>query len=353
MLSQPLATARYVFGGYQKVMFIVHLAGPLLLLPLLSPTAALVGAANLVILLMATWYGKYTILLGAQAPVLPGLYLAAAYGMRNLAGRETWLLRRLVPARPFQDRGRILVAAAAGLLAAALLAHYFFFLRTMPWWRFKVYDRPERVAELRRVIPRDATLCASYRLATHFTDQRELHLAPSHLLDAGYAALDLNDDWAWLSNIGYRARLLRSRDYAPVFAKGGYLVFQRGAAPMDLSAYRRRQPPNPQYPVGQRLEAFATLIGYDATPTPLGLQLTLYWRCDRPTTDDYGVTLDVRQPERAELKWSYMPAEGVLPTWRWRPGEIIVDPLILLGVAPPRSGPPLSSIVLQAIQPAK
>ena len=349
IVRHPLDTLAYIFGSTARVFLLLHLLVPLLLVPLLSPSASLVWLASAAILLMANFYGKHIILIGAQSPALAGLYLAAAYGLRNLAERPTAVLRRLLPAGVFGDRERVLRAAAVGVVAASLAAHYFFFVRTVPWGRFVVGERAKKVAELRRRIPRDASLCASYRLASHFTDQAELFVAPINLGGTDHIVLDLYDDVAGLATMAsYRSHILRSGRYAPTFADDGFLIFQRGGGGDLASSYRLRHEPTCQYTVGKSLEGFAALIGYDARPTRAGLELTLFWRCERPTDADYAVRLVVAGEEQPTA-WRRLPADGVLPTWAWRPGDVICDQVTLPGVALPLVAAPLLDVGLEPI----
>ncbi len=351
VLRDPLGWLATVFDEPVKVFFLLHLLVPLLLLPIFSPSALLVGMANFAILTMAGWYGKYVILIGAQASVLPGIYLAAVFGLKNLADRDTWLLRRLRVVRRLGDRERVMRAAACGLIAAAALTHYFFFLRTVPWKKnFVVTERDRTVRKLRQMILRDRSLCASYRLASHFTDQRDLYVARdvpgrhgvTHhtLLECDYVLLDLYDDWVGLPILcRYRNEILRSGRYAPIFAHDGFLIFQRGERGLDLRArYVLRQPRQPQHRYGETFAGFATLVGYDAKPTDAGLQLTLYWRSERKVDKDYAVQLTLRalkdgQPTR--IGWRYAPCDGILPTWQWKPGDVMVDGVIIPGHKPP------------------
>ena len=355
--KDPLRWLAFVFGDRVKLFFLLHLLVPLLLLPLLSPTATLVWLASFTILATSSWYGKYIILIGAQAAVLPGLYLSAVYGLRNLGERRAWLVRRLIRGDP----QRIVRSAALGLLAAAALTHYFLFLRTMPWRRYVVTERHRMVGELRQRIPRDASVCASYRLASHFIDQRDLYLARDDpdrpgvadvpITWADYVVLDSHDSWAGMATIArYRSAVLRSGRYGAVFAQDGFLIFQRGARGIDIdNAYRPPKGREPSHRWGETLQGFATLLGYDAQQTDAGLELTLYWKCWETTAVDCAVKLAVAGAPGA---WRHLPADGLLPTWAWRPGDVVLDRVTLRNLGLPPDGlPPLRDVAFEAFFP--
>ncbi|MBL7224194.1 MAG: DUF2079 domain-containing protein [Candidatus Brocadiae bacterium] len=334
VVRHPLDTLAYMFGKPLKVWFLLHLLVPLLLLPLLSPSAAGTWAASFAILVLARYHAKHTLLIGSQAPALAGLYLAAVYGLKNLSERRGIVLRRLVPARWLGDGKGVMRAAAAGLVVAAVLSGYFFFVRTMPWGRFRVAPRTRIVSELRERIPRDVSLCASYRLASHFTDQADLYLAPTNLAGARFVALDLYDEWAGLPTMaGYRATLLRSPLYAPVFARDGFLIFEREGRSDLFKGYLVEAVPEGVWPEGGTFDGFATLLGIGEASAPGGIELTLYWRCEKPTDRDLAVVLHFTCVDwRSARSWRYLPADGVLPTWMWKPGQIIADRIVVPGL---------------------
>jgi hypothetical protein len=236
----------------------------------------------------------------------------------------------------------------------------------MPWGRFVVTERARTVRELRRRIPRDASLCASYRLASHFTDQADLYVArdvPGQhgvtyhtLLQTQYVLLDLYDNWVGLPiTARYRNEVLRSGRHGAIFARDGFLIFQRGAKGIDLDArYKLQGEARPQHRYGETLAGFATLLGYDAKPTGTGVELTLYWRCEKETAEDFAVQLVVpaaKGEEPKQIMWRHLPADGLLPTWAWKRGEIIVDRVTIPGLSLPRDGRPLIlNVVLEPIK---
>ncbi len=362
IVVHPLRFLAGVLGTRTKVFYLLHHLVPVLLLPLLSPTAALVAAASFAMLAMASYYSKFIIPFGQQAEILAGVYLAAAYGLSNLCERPTRLHRWLVPKWLCAERERLLNAAGVGLVAAGALSCYFFFVRSIEWRQFRRSERAAILSELRQKTPRTGSLCASYRLASHFTDQQELYVAPIGLTQADYVVLDLYDDTVALSTMAsYRARLLRSPSYGLVYANDGFLIFRRGAPDAGIAEQVRnpkseiRNGPKPQYVLNQPLGGFATLLGYDAKEADGGLELTLYWRCDKATEDDCVAALllasrgERRGARPAARGILHLVTHGVLPTWAWRPGDIIEDRLLLRDTPLPPGAPPLAAVRLETL----
>jgi len=355
VLRDPLGFLAYTLGDRAKFFFLLHMIAPVLLVPLLSPSAMLVGAASFAILTMANFYGKYTIYIGAQSPVLAGVYLATVYGLRNLAWREGWALRRLVPRSIGSDRQRLLRAAAAGVMAAAALSGYFFFGRSVEWSAFRASKRGETVAELRRIIPRGSSVVASCRLGAHFTDQRDMCVAPKNLMYADYVVLDLRDDWAGLAAMAQcRRQLLESPDHGVVFSREHFIVFKRGGADADLAAALKvKDVPDFQHRVDRNVDGAAILLGYDVRQTPGGAELTLTWRCESTTDADRAVRVVLAtdaEREDGKFGWRYLPAGGLLPTWAWNVGDIIVDRVTIPGIRLVEDRPPVLDVEFEALR---
>jgi len=354
VIGHPLDFIACILGTKTKVFFLLHMVVPVLFLPVLSPTAALVGAASFAMLAMASYYSKYIIPFGQQVEILAGLYLAAICGLRNACERPTAIHKWLLRSHVFRDRARVLVSAGVGLLVAGALANYFFFVRSVEWRQFRPARRARAVAELRQGTRRTGSLCASYRLASHFTDQEELYVAPIGLLQADQAVLDLYDSFVPLATMAdYRARLLRSPRYGLVYARDGFLIFKRGASdPGVAGRFRITRDVRPRFTAGEPASEFATLLGYDATESDGSLELTLFWRCERETVADCAAVLLFRSDgERRAMR--HLPTHGVLPTWAWRPGEVIRDPVSVPWVfGGGGDSPPLVSVRLEPLPEA-
>jgi len=83
--------------------------------------------------------------------------------------------------------------------------------------------------------------------------------------------------------------------------------------------------PEIQHPIEVNFEGRIKLLGYDdSRPTPHASHLTLYWQAQQPLTDDYQVSLRLRDEEGHY--WGRLdrrPAAYLYPTTRWKVGELL------------------------------
>jgi len=104
-------------------------------------------------------------------------------------------------------------------------------------------------------------------------------------------------------------------------------------------------PENPviiQYPQTANLNDEISFLGYDLDKTRLvpgeALHLRLYWRAERPVSQDWSIfthLLDSQETVRGQM--DKVPLDGLYPTSRWLPGEVVDDDfeLVLAADAPP------------------
>jgi hypothetical protein len=87
--------------------------------------------------------------------------------------------------------------------------------------------------------------------------------------------------------------------------------------------------PDPQYPLDVVLGDRVRLLGYDLATTAVrpgeSLTLTLYWEALVPFDQNYQVFTHLFDGEIIG-QHDGAPECGVMPTTRWEPGQIIVDP---------------------------
>lgn len=118
------------------------------------------------------------------------------------------------------------------------------------------------------------------------------------------------EDGAWLSP---RPGASDAAPHAPLFALD-YQPREWTALPADARLLDAR--------VGE-----FTLVGYQVTAAPDALWVTLYWRADEPSAEDYIVFVHLVAPDGSILaQHDGPPAGGLSPTSAWRPETIIEDP---------------------------
>lgn len=91
--------------------------------------------------------------------------------------------------------------------------------------------------------------------------------------------------------------------------------------------------PSPEYRSGVQVGDLAVLTGYtlEGLPAPgQPLTLTLFWEVRGLTPVGYSVFVHL-QDDEGELvaNWDGEPLEGLYPTWRWWPGQLVVERRVL------------------------
>jgi len=231
------ATVRALLD-YKRIVFLLHLLVPTALISTLAPSALLVGALAFLGIILADDVSKYSVVLGHQAVLIPVVMAATAYGMRKAVGSERlsgWLgLGQNQGSR--RDAANFL---AVLLLTSALLSSYYF--GVTPWSRkfpketFALTPRAGTVHTIKQMIPREASVAATHRLAAHFTDQEDLFYFPwkhdrQNYKKADWVIIDFHDDWADKQKLGAIARELSVSGAYEVeagFQKQGFLIFKR------------------------------------------------------------------------------------------------------------------------------
>ncbi|MGQ9674290.1 MAG: exosortase-associated EpsI family protein [Chloroflexota bacterium] len=94
-----------------------------------------------------------------------------------------------------------------------------------------------------------------------------------------------------------------------------------------------------QHTLGANLGDKVTLLGYDVSAATVrpgdALTVTLYWRPTDVMDEDYTVFLHVLNPpgvdakERVLAQFDSLPFEGMFPTSRWKPGQVLKQALNL------------------------
>ncbi|MBM4078081.1 MAG: DUF2079 domain-containing protein [Planctomycetes bacterium] len=312
--------------GRDQLIYLGHMLAPVALLPLLSPSAACVGALSLFLLLVSDSPTLHSVLFHYTAWIIPAVFLAVVYGLKNMATR---------PSRSVRVRNP-LAAGVTALLVATVLSHYFFspspLSRAFNPGPLLPNKRAKVVAKLREATPRSATMSASEKVAAHFTDRAGLFVAPLGVGKTDYAILDLEasgENW----DIAFRCRnqLLQDERYRACLAMDNFIAFER--KPRDVPALLRALRAIPEEKAVQEaqftrvnghLEFAARLItkGQGAAEC----QVHLLWRCIQMTDKDLCPVLTVRDGLGAEARVGpYLILRGAHPTFLWKTGEVFQE----------------------------
>jgi uncharacterized membrane protein len=217
-------------GGAGRVWFLVALLLPVGFLPLCHLSRLAICLPVLVLHLMNAHPQVHSILWHYHAPLMPFLYFAAPGGVR-------WLSKRVGDRFP-RAAGNLTSALVAFAFTAALLSNVLFSRsvlsaafhhRVPPYRQVSLADarvRLQALADLKQLIPQDASVCATEFLANHFTHFRRIRLFPDGRRDADYIVVDLHDRW-----LGDHVRLVHEMKTDPAFE----LLAERE----DLCLFRR------------------------------------------------------------------------------------------------------------------
>jgi len=231
ILTHPLNILRLVLGHNQRI-FLMHLFLPVGFLSILSPSALASGGLTLFFLLLRKKAYLPSILLQNQSTLLPAIWVALIYGMGNLAGGDVWPLRKIWAPQNQETRKRLLRALLALILTTSLLSAYFFgyfpFSRPFNPVLFEIGERERTLGEIKRIIPKEASVSATNRVAAHFVTQKDLLLFPQNYDKADYTLLDLKDGWTKPEDLNRALEtLLASPTHRRIFSKNDFFIFKR------------------------------------------------------------------------------------------------------------------------------
>jgi uncharacterized membrane protein len=237
ILTHPVKTLSDVLGHNQRI-FLMHLFLPAGFIPFLSPSALASGGLNLFFLLLRKKAYLPSILLQNQSTVLPAIWVALVYGMGNLAKGEVWPLRKIWPGGSEEAQRRLLRALLALVLTATILSAYFFgyfpFSRPFNPTLFEMGERERAFAEVKRMIPREASVSATNRAAAHFVTHKDLFVFPQNYQGADYTLLDLTDGWTKPEDIQRALEtLLASPTHRLILSQHDFVIFKREEAGVD------------------------------------------------------------------------------------------------------------------------
>jgi len=237
ILTHPVKILTFVLGHNQRV-FLAHLFLPVGFLSLLSPSALASGGLTLFFLLLRKKAYLPSILLQNQSTVLPAIWVALVYGMGNLVKGEVWPLRKIWPGGSKEREQRLLRGLLALVLAATLLSAYFFgyfpFSRPFNPVQFKMGERERTLVEIKRIIPKEASVSATNRVAAHFVTQKDLFVFPQNYQGADYTLLDLADGRTKTGDLKSALEiLLASPTHRPIFSQHDFVIFKRKKVGVD------------------------------------------------------------------------------------------------------------------------
>jgi hypothetical protein len=289
---------------------------------------------------VAEWY---------YAPLTPGLVLLAALGVGAFARSVAWAICALrITRHALPLAGQVVLAAAVGALLF------------IPEYRASaqlIADGPDWKAQTYPIIGRwirDNT-APTISLATidighlgYYSQRRIIDLAG--LVQPDVAEQIAQGDFVYAVRAYNPDVVLIGRYWLPELQLANWFQesyvelrqFPNRAAQTPFVLFGRREGVKIQpqtFTIANPLEVnFAdsvTLLGYGVGRQKLApgdtLELTLFWRCERPLPIAYTVFTHLLSSDQAQL-WGGkdgQPQDGHYPTTAWQPGETIVDRYLL------------------------
>ncbi|MFQ5612673.1 MAG: hypothetical protein ACE5H9_11130, partial [Anaerolineae bacterium] len=185
--------------------------------------------------------------------------------------------------------------------------------------------------------------------ATYFPMQED---AGQFLLTAGRGQVDRWLGRPWIGDAGSFNRVLNRHPRAwfvtdtirlPVYYRGDWLALlnsqmERVLETDNVILYRTRPdrvplPTGPDVPRSADLGGLVRLTGFSlGSPSgaAAGLRLTLFWQALAEVPIDYTRFVHLRDADGATVAQADgQPLDGLYPTSQWRPGETLVEPVVL------------------------
>ena len=226
---------------------------------------------------------------------------------------------------------------------ASALSGYFFaispFSRTYSPTTFEVSYRDRLIEKIERLIPQEASLCATFRAAAHFAVREHLYLYPvdfdpsgypENLGDPDYILLDFAENWTHPGAVvPGRDVLWEDPQRRLLYAQEGFLLYGRGRNnAQEVLRDLMPQEPRPRRPLEQECGFGVVLVGTDSAIDPGEaklLRVTYYWLLTQPLDRQLFVTVAVRQGNAPAQHFYHMLANGAVPPSALRVGEVFTQ----------------------------
>jgi len=210
---------------------------------------------------------------------------------------------------------------------------------------FRAANRPSITREMKERIPRSASLCATNRVASHFTNQRDLYVLPDaedqpfDITKADYVLLQFDDDLNDINALyAYRDTLLRGGSHGLVFHRGTFALLARGAdsAPYVAKTFYTADA-EPRFRFNRELDSGLEFVGISFFPPrddPLRCEIDVFWRATRRLRRDLEVKLHItnRLDEVTDhfIHGPYRITGAMWPPYTWEPGRTVRERITLL-----------------------
>jgi hypothetical protein len=342
LLALPGALLR-ALADWNRWEYIIHLMLPVGGLALVAPEALLVVGPLFLGIILADNPAKYSLILGHQGTLLPAVALAAAAGARRVFERP-WLSKLVGLGGAGAVKPECFRAALAVLVVTGSLASGYFFAvsplsRSYAPATFRPRYRDRLVKELQARIPQDASLCATFRIASHFAVREHLYLFPVDFDPAGYPQslgdpdfiiLDFEENWTHPGAVVRgRDALWRDPHRQLLYGEEDFLLYGRGRNNAnDVLSEVSALGGQPRQPLAQDCGFGVVLVGTDSGVSPAEpklLRVTYYWMLGEPLAKQLFVRGSVRQGEAPARRFEFMFLNGKVPPSALPVGAVVTQ----------------------------
>ena len=317
LFRQPLSLYLEMLRHARHCLF--YLLVPLAFLPLAHIPSLLTILPYLFVNLMALT-ADYSLPLLPNSwhvtPIIPFVFISAVLGAERLS---RW-------AKGVHLKGRLLRTWPLLVLAVSVLACYWYgplpFSRTVHPDRYVVDESAAKgVAEVKTLIPPEASLAAEKGIGSNFTQRRILlMLRRDSWKGADYVLLNFNPRYGGTISP-------RNRELLPILEKSP--CYELIYAENNILLFRQRLPPM-EHPLSANLGNMVQLLGYDLSTDRLEpgdtLQLIVYWQALDKIQVNYTIfTRLIDEDDRIWGQKDNWPVNNTYPTTKWVKGEIVTD----------------------------
>jgi len=317
-----------IFFRYKQIVYILHLLVPLGMLSLFGPLTLLADIAALFAIISAKGMMKYTIILGHQAVLIPIIFASSIFGVSNI--------NRLILKR-FQRSNIATVNTSIVVLLVFLSAsssYYFGFLpfsKTFHFKKFSKYSQREvTLTKIERIIPKNASVCAGTRTATHFANREKILNMPCPLKSIDYIVFNFKDSWSWPEQLEFYSNVFKnSKDFRIIFSEHNYVILKKGIN--NLNKIRKGFIASKEE-IGSSVNKICNqdikLLGFTVKKHKVdSLLISYFWECTKETNINYvaAIRINFIGKNKFSLRGDHILGKGVYPTSLWRKGDIVKE----------------------------
>ncbi len=340
ILTHPIEIIKIMFTK-QKIIYLTQLFGPLSFIPLLSPLSLLLLLPFFMQHLLSLRITEVTIYYHYTAEMIPFIFLALIYGIKNLLALDWLKKRQFLLIMPL-----LLVSLGYNFY---LGPHFRLFKQIGSVFKKDELDRQKEA--LLKKIPRDAAVVATFEFFPHLTHRKQLYSfhhvymgfytlsnQPYNLPDTvEYALLDFNDlltfrDFYNSQRYQNIRQFLSSGDWGVSDVKDTMVLFQKNTQDKYRLYYVLLEEPQPENKTSLIIDRDIELLGYDLKERKDNLlHIVFYWRLLNKTDKDINVFFDLIDSEGRLIFRLLRPiCYRIYPTQAWQAGQFISEERYLI-----------------------